>query len=117
MGNNSPNNFNIDLHSDPSIIDNNMFTELFNKLRSEDLKERIWAAQEISRIGAHVSNQVQSLLQDSDPHVVKLAVEIIRNMDAPFVDDVLIQSLFHEDANVSVAAAEALGARGSKVYR
>ncbi|MBF0233451.1 MAG: HEAT repeat domain-containing protein, partial [Desulfamplus sp.] len=93
--------------------DQKTLAEIVDLLRSDEPEIRSYAVEIISRTGSFSLPQVQPLLNDNDPDIRKLAVEILRNIRLPIVEEILIQAIFNDDVNVSVAAVEALGSIGS----
>ena len=87
--------------------------EVVTLLRSEDAALRNLAFDIIVRMGATALSRVERLINDGDRDVRKFAVDILRMMRVPGVEDPLIKALFDEDINVAMAAAEALGNAGT----
>jgi len=83
-------------------------------LRLDDARLRNLAFEIIIKIGAVALSQVVALVNDNDRDVRKFAVEILRQIGGPGTEDPLIRSLFDEDNNVTMAAAEALGIVGTQ---
>ncbi|MBF0469282.1 MAG: HEAT repeat domain-containing protein, partial [Desulfamplus sp.] len=93
--------------------DEKTLSGMVDLLRSEQPQIRSYAVEIISRTGSFSLAHVQPLLNDNDPDIRKIAVEILRNIRLPVVEDILVQAMFNDDVNVSVAAVEALGGIGS----
>jgi len=88
--------------------------EVVTLLRSEDAALRNLAFDIIVKMGKIALPQVASLINDRDRDVRKFAVDILKMMRVPEVEDLLIKALFDGDNNVAMAAAEALGNAGTQ---
>ena len=82
-------------------------------LRSEDARLRSVAVEIIAQMGSVAISPVTALLDERDRDVRQFAVNILKRMQVPEAEDVLIRALLDEEVNVAIEAAAALGDVGT----
>lgn len=83
-------------------------------LGSDNARLRNLAAEILVKIGDVAIPQVTSLINERDRDIRKFGVDILKGLGGLEVEDPLIRSLYDDDNNVAMAAAEALGSLGVK---
>jgi len=89
-------------------------TALIPLLSSPDPGRQIQAMDILVASGPRVLSHLGTAMETADSDMRKIILDIIRRVITPEAEEYLIRFLFDEDVNVGVAAAEALGASGTK---